>query len=199
MSLYRGKLLECHWLSFIEQIINDCGMSFVFNEQLTLEKDWLTKVFVPQIKYTLKDHILQKWNGKLTDTTYEENYFYYNQFNSEYSFKNYFTILPADLWRPLCKFRTKNHRLPVEFYSWEKFKKPHCERLCNICNLNDIGDEYHYVMVCPVFNELRDLYLAPYYKNRPSVYKFISLMKCEKKKTLFKLARFIKEILEVIQ
>ena len=199
LSLYMGGLLECHWMDCIKQIINDCGMTFVFNEQLSLDKKWLTKVFLSQIKQTLKDQTLQKWASKLSDPNNEITYFYYKEFCSNYSLKKYLSILPTELWIPLCKFRTRNHRLPVEFYSWNKFQKPHHERICNICNLNDIGDEYHYIMKCPVFNELRDLYISPYFKNRPSVYKFIALMKTEKENTLIKLAKFTRDILNVIQ
>ena len=199
ISLHKDGLLECKWINYIKNIINEVGMSFVFNDHLNLEENWLQKVFLPKIKSTLKDQMLQKWVGKLSEENNEETYFYYKEFTTNYCFKNYFKILPADLWIPFCKFRTGNHRLPIEFYSWEKFKKPRNERRCNICNKNDIGDEYHYVMICPVFEEIRDLYLAPYYKIRPSVHKFISLMQCDNKKQLFRLARFIKEILNVIQ
>ena len=121
------------------------------------------------------------------------------EFNQDYSLKKYLTMLPADLWMPLCRFRTGNHRLPVEFYSWDKFWKPRSERKCNICNLNDIGDEYHYLMICPIFKELRGLNLPPYYTIKPSVQKFIYLMKSENKNTLIKLAKFVREILNVIE
>ena len=110
--------------------------------------------------------------------------------------KTIFSILPQDLWIPMCKFRTTNHKLPVEVYSWSYFKKERNERICNLCNLEDIGDEYHYVMKCPIFDDLRKLYIPKYFTVNPSVYKFIELMKMEDKHTIFKMARFSKAIIQ---
>ena len=198
IALYMGGLLECPWLDSIKQIIDDCGMSFVFQEYNTLEKQWLKKVFIPKIKWTLKDQILQKWTNSLDAVENSDTYLYYKDFGSSYSLKNYLSVLPQELWIPLCKFRTSNHKLPVEIYSWSYFNTPRQERFCNMCNLNDIGDEYHYIMLCPVFNEFRDLYIPNYYKTRPSVHKFICLMKTEKKTLLIKLAKFVREIMNII-
>jgi len=38
-------------------------------------------------------------------------------------------------------------------------------------------DEYHFVIVCPAYVHLRRMYLKPVYYVRPSVYKFVQLMK----------------------
>ena len=197
LSLYRKRLLECKWLNYIKHIIDDCGMSFVFDTHETLEKSWLLKSFLPKMKHTLKDQIFQKWQQVVENES--EKCLYYKHFNNTPSFQCYFNILPKSLWLPLCKFRTTNHRLPVEFNSWEKFFKPRSDRICTICDLDDIGDEYHYVMICPAFKELREMYIPNFYKNRPSVLKFIQIMSSDKKKILFNLARFIREILNVFQ
>ena len=100
---------------------------------------------------------------------------------------------------PLCKLRTTNHRLPVELFSWDVLYKPRSCRICTLCDLNDIGDEYHYVMICPAFRDLREIYIPKYYKNRPSVLKFTLLMSSDKKKVIFNLAKFAKVILELFQ
>ena len=109
------------------------------------------------------------------------------------------SILGQNLWIPFCKFRTANHKFPVEVYSWTTLHLDRENRKCCICNRNDIGDEYHYLMLCPVFSELRNLYLPSYYKNRPSVYKFTELMQSTNTKTLTNVAKFIRDILEVFQ
>ena len=128
-----------------------------------------------------------------------EKCFYYKEFNCTPSLKNYFSVLPKSLWVPFCKFRTTNHRLPIEFNSWNNFFKPRSDRLCNICNSKDIGDEYHYIMKCSAFKDLREIYIPNYYRTKPSVFKFVDLMKTNKKKILFKLTVFIKEILNLFQ
>jgi hypothetical protein len=46
----------------------------------------------------------------------------------------------------LCKFRTTNHKLPIEHGRWNNI--PRENRKCNLCNLEEIGDEFHYILNC---------------------------------------------------
>ena len=46
----------------------------------------------------------------------------------------------------IIKYRTGNHRLPVETGRWDDI--PLNERKCKICTEDDIGDEYHYLFTC---------------------------------------------------
>ena len=195
--LFLRGLLICPWLQEIKNILEQCGTPFVFYQYQNLDKKWLKNIFLPKIKITLRDQVIQNWAAKLSsdDST---KFLYYKEYGNKFGLKNYFSILPQDLWIPMCKFRTNNHKLPVEIYSWNYFNKQRNERTCNLCNLQDIGDEYHYVMRCPVFDELRKLYVPKYFQNRPSVFKFIELMKTEDNHQLFKLARFFKDIMNVI-
>ena len=169
-----------------------------FTNSQSLKKKWLKNTFLPKIKTTLRDQAIQNWAAKLTSND-STKFVYYKEYAPKFGLKNYLSILPQDLWIPMCKFRTNNHKLPVEVYSWSYFNKPRNERKCNLCNLEDIGDEYHYVMRCPIFDELRKLYIPKYFFVRPSVFKFVELMKMEDKHTLFKMARFFKDIMNVIQ
>ena len=48
----------------------------------------------------------------------------------------------------------------VETGSWVKPRSlPYHERLCNLCQRNDLEDEYHLVLICPVYIELRKLFI----------------------------------------
>ncbi len=57
--------------------------------------------------------------------------------------------------------------------------------------MRDIEDEYHFVCVCPAYNELRQKYIPAYYRRHASVFKFINLLRSDKKNILFNLAMFI--------
>ena len=197
LSLHNKYLLEFKWLDKIKEILVQCGLPYVFEQQHMLEKKWLENTLLPKVKYHLKDLILQKWYNEVTLNS--EKCFYYKNFEMDYQLKNYLTILPKSLWVPLIKFRTRNHKLPIEFNSWTKNFKPENERKCVICDLNDLGDEYHYVMICPVFREIREIYLKKYYRNRPSVFKFTTLMQSKNHKIMTNLAKFIREIMEIFQ
>ena len=58
---------------------------------------------------------------------------------------------------------------------------PYNERLCTFCN-NDVGDEYHMMLVCPYFKEDRVKYVRPYYYRNPNTLKFQQLMTSKQKK-----------------
>ena len=44
------------------------------------------------------------------------------------------------------------------------------------CNLYDIEDEFHSVLVCSDYINVRNAYIPKYYSNSPSVLKFIDLL-----------------------
>ena len=68
------------------------------------------------------------------------------------------------------------------------------ERMCHKCQMNELGDEFHYVFCCPFFENDRRLYLKSYYYKYPNVLKYNKLFCSEKKNQLSKLAKFMKTI-----
>ena len=97
--------------------------------------------------------------------------------------------MPPNIWIPLVKLRTANHRFPVEIYSWNILYREKSKRLCSICSLNDVGDEYHYIMICPIFSEAREEFLPKYFCKKPSVYKYLELVNSNNTKTLSGLSK----------
>ena len=61
---------------------------------------------------------------------------------------------------------------------------------CKLSDKNEIGDEFHYLLICPVFQEDRKRLLKEYYRKFPSIYKIIELMSTSNMKDLRKLAEF---------
>ena len=47
---------------------------------------------------------------------------------------------------------------------------------CRICDKNEIGDEFHYLFICTVFQEDRNRFFKEYYRKFPNMYKLIELM-----------------------
>ena len=67
---------------------------------------------------------------------------------------------------------------------------------CTLCNLNLLGDEYHYILECTYFTEKRKLYLPKYYLKHVNVFKFQKLMSTKNTKQLVQLGRFVSDILK---
>ena len=196
LLLYKDKSLKFDWLAFIEKIINDCGEGIVFREQLNLDTKWLKIVFLPRIKSILQDQYIQKWQLEVENCS---KCFYYQHFNFKPCLQNYLRKMPADIWTPIVKLKTANHRLPIELYSWDLLFKERNERLCTICDLKEVGDEYHYVMICPIFREAREEFFTKYFRTKPSVFKYIELINSTNFKVLKGLAKFLEIVFTIFQ
>ena len=55
------------------------------------------------------------------------------------------------------------------------------QRLCFACNTNEVEDEYHFLIVCPFFADVRKLFFKKYFYTRPSMLKYKNLMNTNNK------------------
>ena len=92
----------------------------------------------------------------------------------------------------LTKLRLSSHKYLVERGRWLKPKLPYIDRKCTLCNIPDIQDEYHVTLCCVYFKELRRKYIKPYYYKRPSMNKFVELMKTRNKREIHRIMLFAK-------
>ena len=77
----------------------------------------------------------------------------YSIFQEKLTPDKYLLILSEHLWTEIFKFRTSNHYVPIEIGRWKNILVE--DRICPLCNKNDIGDEFHYLFICEVFTEYR--------------------------------------------
>ena len=96
----------------------------------------------------------------------------------------------------LFKIRTANHRLPVESgrFNGTEYK----DRICQHC-FRDIGDEFHYLLMCPIFDKERKTFLLEHHIKHPNMLTYISLMTSTNEKLLNNLSLFAKRIMNTIR
>ena len=75
-----------------------------------------------------------------------------------------------------------SHRLSIESGRWARPTSIPC---------NVLEDEFHFVIECKIFIELRTKYIPKYYWKRPSMYKFIELLNTTKVKLLRNLRVYV--------
>ena len=92
----------------------------------------------------------------------------------------------------LCKFRCRNSKIPSVVQGYAYLNIPYENRVCTFCNLNEIGDEYHYVMRCLYFQNSREKYIENVFWINPSYNKFSKLFQSKDVGVLRNLAKFIK-------
>ena len=79
-------------------------------------------------------------------------------FKLNFERENYLISLPLALWIPLYIFRCRNHKIPVE--KFRQNSEDRNLRYCTLCHINEVGDEFHYVLKCPFFADQRMLLLG---------------------------------------
>lgn len=106
------------------------------------------------------------------------------------SLELYLKLLPRNLWISMFKFRTDNHKFPVETGRWNDIE--YRERKCTLCDSGDVGDNFHYLLICSYFKSQRNLYVDKKYFRRPNILKYKELLSSSDKITLEKLSKFVK-------
>ena len=66
----------------------------------------------------------------------------------------------------------------------------------NIQTLEEIGDEFHYMLYCPYFRQYRDIYIKKRYTKRPNIINFLGIMAATNRLNLTNLCKFIRIINE---
>ena len=114
------------------------------------ESTWLNV----NIKQRLLDQYIEKWRSYIDIGFICYNY---RLFKTEFISENYLTNLSHALKYNVCKFRTVNHKLPIETGRYRSI--PRNERVCEMCDSGQLGDEFHFCLECPASKELRYKFL----------------------------------------
>ena len=108
------------------------------------------------VERRLVDIHKQNLSSTIFDNSQTKTYRIFKQsLNSD--IENYLIELPKKDRIILCRFRCSNHQLPI--VSGRYTNTPRNMRICSLCDMNTLGDEFHYLFECPVFDKDRQLYL----------------------------------------
>ena len=66
---------------------------------------------------------------------------------------------------------------------------PRNESICKLFTLNEIEDEYHFVLIMPLYNNFRNTCI-PYVYRRPSMFNFLQFLNETRKSILIRFAKF---------
>jgi hypothetical protein len=86
-----------------------------------------------------------------------------------------------------------SHNLEIEFGRLTGSQRD--ERICKMCNTKMIESEYHFLLTCPAYVDLRAKYLGNC--SWPNVQKCVNFMSCISKCKLYKTANYIYEAFQL--
>ena len=171
------------WINYEQSILIYSGRYDIWIRQSEKNPPYIGK----QIKSNLCDQFLKTWTAELLQSSSKlKNYSVYkNHTNRE----NYINTLSGPFLLTMFKFRTANHKLPVEVGRWANVELS--DRKCLLCQNNQIGDEFHYLLECPFFLNERKQYIDPYYFRRPNILKYSQFLNITNESKLIRLSKFM--------
>ena len=170
------------WLDGVRLILCENGFGNVWLSQSFINQEWLKQA----MKLRLQDQYKQEWKSNIENMP---KCITYNIIKDEWGLEQYLLSLPRNLRIPLCKFRTSNHKLPVERGRYQNI--PRHERYCTLCNTNKLGDEFHFLLECTALENMRKKYIDQQILRSRNVITFKRLMSQEDRE-LLKVAHFVK-------
>lgn len=187
-ALHNDQTLKSQWVDGVKTLICSLGFGGIWYSQSFINIKWFTKACSQKIK----DVFIQNWFALIEVSS---SSCIYRLLKTKFEQSRYLSIISAYYCKRFLSFRTRNHRLPVEVGRWRSI--PLQNRLCTYCT-DDIGDEFHFILVCKHFQEQRSKYIHTYYYRHPNILKFEQLMSTTEPTKLKKLCIFIDIIMKTV-
>ena len=189
---YKYLLMQCNdvtfrgtnWLKSVKTELFRLGLGYMWTEQNTLS---FSKHF-PVIKQKIIDICVQ---GFIADINSSQRCVVYKHLIDHVTLQFYLCKpIPMHIKKYITKIRLSSHNLHVE--SGRTNNTPRAERTCFFCNL-DVEDEFHFILKCPVYVDIRKKYIKKYYWERPSAFKLTQLLSVNNVKELCALGKYIRD------
>ena len=137
------------------------------------------------IRTRIRDQFMQHWCSHINNTPKLE---YYSMFKTTFGFEKYLECIMNDKFRKsLTSFRVSAHNLEIERGRY--YNIPRNLRTCKLCNMQAVESEFHFLLTCPAYTQLRQQYIGS--ASWATIEKFTSLMRVSSKKRLLNLSKFI--------
>ena len=171
-----------NWSFKIKGILETAGFAdvWMYPESVNIN------LFIPIFQVRLRDIYICKWRS---DMSLCSSLVLYKELKNSFTISEYLVMINDYKTRNMIsKIRLSSHKLRIETGRHMNIERQH--RKCQKCNLNDIQDEYHFILICPYLKTLRIRYISKYYTENPSMYKFINLLNSCKVKEIVNLSNF---------
>ena len=177
------------WTSKVKNLLERNGFAEVWHFPASVD----VNLFLRVLKTRLVDTFISESREGIRNCS---SLSLFKELNTTYEAAPYLKLLCNGKYRKTpAKLRLSSHSLAIE--SGRHNGIPRERRKCTLCNINDIEDEYHFIIICPLYNDLRKQYIPNYFIQRPSMFKFIQLLSSTSVKKLKNLAIFVTKATEM--
>ena len=169
------------WCKSLKAVLDNLGFGYAF------DNGDLQSHIIPMLIQRLMDQYVQNWNDTIVN---QSKMSYYCMFKKDYQFEKYIECITNDRHRKnMSRFRLSAHCLQIEVGRYTGVLRD--DRKCILCNQNACESEYHFLLCCPLYNELRRKYDIK--SSWPSLNRFTTLMSSCNAKIINNLSKYITE------
>ena len=181
-SCYNERILfNDEWIVNIKKELCTLGLNYLFDCELPDKAIYC--IIEQRIFDTTKQHIFANIASMSRGLIYQhlvDNFClqYYLTKSIDWKFK-----------KLLIKFRISAHSLNIEKGRHSGVRRN--DRNCSKCNSTSVEDEFHFILECLFYRELRSKYIKRYYFNHPSTFKLVQLLSVQNNKELVNLGKYL--------
>ena len=167
-----------NWAYNIKTLLQEHGLYDIWLNQFNHDVPFLL------IKQRILDMYYQKWHSDINNSPKLKAYCVFKQ---ELVFEKYLDNISVKKYRSaLTKFRVSSHNLAIE--TGRRHAIPQDDRKCLFCPMNSVETEFHFLLVCPFYTEIRRKYFKNYFCRWPTLNKLKLLMNSESNRTQLNIA-----------
>ena len=150
-TLVRKALLEnielhTNWITTVEKLINRLKLTDKIGNHEKFKK--ATKSAIDKIYFTF-------WENELGNPNLTRLHFY-KKIKDEFKMENYLEMLNFENRKEIAKIRCSDHCLNIEKGRHKNI--PRADRICKLCDKNEIETEEHFLLECNKYAFLRKKY-----------------------------------------
>ena len=181
-----------NWASQIKDLLDKYSFSWIWQAQ-SVEDHY---AFLKWFEERVIDCELHKWSAKVMEISKLRTYCLHKEVRHE---EHYLTVdMPRRVIVSLARFRTGSHNLEIECGRHKMI--PLVDRICAFClekqKIRIIKDEFHVLLECCAYHELRNWYIKKHY-SVASMYSFISLMNSNNNECIVNVANFLASVFKL--
>ena len=158
MSGYADSGQDC-WLARVRKLEKLFSIPSLRNY---VKKEAVGKVAQKRVKSVFDRFWLDEVNReKLVNGINTNKLRFYTNLKSCFSREPYIDLVQSRNQRSfLTRIRCSAHNLEIEKLRYKKPSIPPASRICNFCTSGQIGDEFHFLMNCDIFNVKRACFIG---------------------------------------
>ena len=185
----RSNPQKTNWASSVKQLLSKYGFMDIWISQGVENSSSFLRVF----KQRVRDIYMQEWHDRLEKSSRARFYVNIANFKHQTYLEN---ISVKKFQQNMSRLRVSSHRLEIEAGRWTKpVKTPLVKRKCKMCNV--LEDEFHFILECPLYRDLRRELISKYFWRRPNMPKFVELCMSENINRQKKLSMFIEKAFKI--